>query len=156
VPALDVSGGELVVFATVALILIVALAFLATGGSASAYDQIGAGGIARESEYAGSAPVPAPESPAAQAEREHEIRQMLTARSERLVRAGQPALDVDAELARLLDAEQGGRASNRPDAELLAEVRALVVARNERRVREGMDPLDVDAEVARTLEELGP
>jgi hypothetical protein len=154
--ALDVSGGELFVFATVALVLIVALAFLATGGSASAYDQIGAGGIARESEYAGAAPAPAPESPAAQAEREREIRQMLRARSERLVRAGQPAFDVDAELARLLGAEQGGRASNRPDAGLLAEVRTLVVGRNERRVREGMEPLDVDAEVARTLEELSP
>jgi hypothetical protein len=152
--ALYVSGGELVVLATVALIVIVALAFLATGGSASAYDQIGAGGIARESEYRADAPAPPPESPAAQAEREREIRQMLSARSERLVRAGQPPLDVDAELARLLGIEQGGRDSDRPDAGLLEEVRTLVVARNERRAREGMEPLDVDAEVARTLDEL--
>jgi hypothetical protein len=152
--ALYVSGGELVVFATVALILVVALAFLATGGSGSAYDQIGAGGMARETEYGAGAPAPTPESPAARAEREREIRQMLSARSERLVRAGQPALDIDAELARLLGVEQGGRASDRPDAGLLEEVRTLVVARNERREREGMTPLDVDAEVARTLDEL--
>jgi hypothetical protein len=151
--ALDVSGGELVVFATVALIAIVSVAFLLTGGSGSAYDQIGAGGIARDSEYAGGATAPAGESPAAQAEREREIRQMLNARSERLVRAGRPALDVDAELARLLADEQ---ARSAPDAGLVAEVRALVVARNERRVRQGIEPLDVDAEVARTLEELGP
>jgi hypothetical protein len=152
--ALYVSGGELVVLATVALIVIVALAFLATGTSASAYDQIGAGGIARESEYGAGEPATAPESPAAQAEREREIRQMLSARSERLVRAGQPPLDVDAELARLLGVEQRGRASDRPDAELVVEVRTLVVARNERRAREGMEPFDVDAEVARTLDEL--
>ena len=88
--------------------------------------------------------------------RELEIRQLLNARSERLVRSGQPALDVDAELARLLAAEQGGADSDRPDPELVAEVRSLVVARNERRIRQGMEPLDVEAEVKRALEQLGP
>jgi hypothetical protein len=81
---------------------------------------------------------------------------MLSARSERLVRRGQPALDIDAELARLLADEQGGRASNPRDAGLLAEVRQLVMARNDRRVRQGLQPLDVNAEVARTLEDLEP
>jgi hypothetical protein len=138
---------------SVALLLLVVMAFLLTGGNASAYEQIGAGGIAREEDYAGGAPPASPDSPAAQAEREREIRQMLVARSERLVRGGKPALDVDAELARLLDAEQETRP---PDAGLLAEVRALVVARNERRARQGQEPLDVEREVARTLEELGP
>jgi hypothetical protein len=79
---------------------------------------------------------------------------MLSARSDRLVRAGQPALDVEAELARLLTDAPGGRASS-DDPELLTEVRQLVQARNERRVRKGLEPLDVEAEVARTLEELG-
>jgi hypothetical protein len=120
------------------------------------YDRIGAGGISREGDYAGGAAAPAPDSPIAQAEREREIRQMLGARSERLVRSGQPALDVDAELARLLAGERGGRASNPRDAGLVAEVRQLVLARNERRVRQGMEPLDVDGEVARTLDELEP
>jgi hypothetical protein len=138
---------------SVALLLLVVMAFLLTGGNASAYEQIGAGGIAREEDYAGGTPpAAAPDSPAAQAEREREIRQMLLARSERLVRAGEPALDIDAELARLLDAEQE---TPPPDAGLLAEVRALVVARNERRARQGQEPLDVEREVARTLEELG-
>ncbi len=78
---------------------------------------------------------------------------MLSARSERLVRSGQPALDVDAELARLLAGEQAPRTR---DAGLLSEVRQLVLARNERRVRQGLEPLDVDAEVVRTLDELEP
>ncbi len=151
--ALYVSGGELVVLATVALIVIVALAFLASGAAGSVYDQIGAGGIVRDGEHAGGAPAPDGASAAAHAEREREIRQMLTARSDRRVRGGQPPLDVDAELARLLDTEHS---AGTHDADLLAEVRTLVVARNERRVREGMEPLDVDAEVTRTLDDLGP
>jgi hypothetical protein len=153
--ALSLSGGALVVLATVALIAIVSVAFVITGGTGSAYDQIGAGGIAREGEYE-AAPAPVAESPAGRAERELEIRQLLNARSERLVRSGQPALDVDAELARLLASEQRGSASNQPDPELVAEVRTLVVARNERRIRQGMEPLDVEAEVNRALEQLGP
>ena len=72
------------------------------------------------------------------------------------MRNGQPALDVDAELARLLADEPGGRASDQRDAGLVSEVRQLVLARNERRVRQGMEPLDVDSEVARTLDELEP
>ncbi len=142
------------VFGAVALCLIISLVFIATGGGGSMYDQIGAGGISREGDYAGGAPgAPAatPDTPAGRAEREREIRQMLSARSERLVRRGQPALDVDAELARLLAEEP---ASDTPDAGLVAEVRALVLARNERRVRQGLQPLDVDAEVGRTLDEL--
>ncbi len=152
--ALIENGLSVVVFGTIAFSLVMSLLFLITRGeSGSVYDRIGAGGISREGDYAGGAGAPAPDSPIAQAEREREIRQMLGARSERLVRAGQPALDVDAELARLL---AGERASRTRDAGLVAEVRQLVIARNERRVRQGMEPLDVDGEVARTLEELEP
>jgi len=151
--ALSLSGGALVALATVALVVIVSVAFLLTGGAGSAYDQIGAGGIVREGEYDAAAAAPVSESAAGQAERELEIRQMLNARSERLVRNGQPALDVDVEVARLLAAEHS---HDTPDPELVAEVRTLVLARNERRVRQGMEPLDVDAEVTRTLEQLGP
>lgn len=149
---LSLSGGALVVLGTVALIAIVSVAFLLTGGAGSAYDQIGAGGIARKDEYDGT-PAASSDSSAGRAERELEIRQMLSARSERLERSGRPALDVDAELARLLAAE---RPHDAPDPELVAEVRTLVVARNERRIRQGMEPLDVEAEVMRTLERLGP
>jgi hypothetical protein len=147
------------VFGTVSFSVILALVFLSSSGEGSVYDQIGSGGISREGEGTdgtGTPAAPAPGSPAAGAEREREIRQMLSARSERLVRRGQPALDIDAELARLLADEQGWRASNPRDAGLLAEVRQLVMARNDRRVRQGLQPLDVNAEVARTLEDLEP
>ena len=77
---------------------------------------------------------------------------MLSARSTRLVGRGQPALDIDAEAARLLaPLAQAGH-----DPGLSTEVRQLVVARNERRVRKGLEPLEVDAEVQRTLAELDP
>ena len=150
------NGLSLVVFGAIAFSILISLAFLLTRGSGeSAYDRIGAGGISREGDYGGGAPA-ASESPAGRAEQEREIRQMLGARSERLVRSGQPPLDIDAETARLLGEGRGGRNSAPRDPELRAEVRQLVVARNERRKRQGMDPLDVDAEVARTLDELEP
>ena len=76
---------------------------------------------------------------------------MLRARSERLVRSGKPALDIDAELARLLAPQQRSH-----DAGLIEEVRQLVTARNERRARKGMQELDVDQEIQRTLQELDP
>ena len=77
---------------------------------------------------------------------------MLRARSDRLVGRGQPALDIDAEVTRLLGPAQPGAHA----AGLTEEVRQLVVARNERRVRQGLEPLDVNAEVTRTLQELDP
>ncbi len=167
--ALIENGLAFVVFGAIAFSLLMSCVFLFTRGSESAYDRIGAGGMTRESDYGDGAGAGG-ESPAGRAEREREIRQMLSARSERLVRRGEPALDIDAELARLLatpspegdassperEGEQGGRASDPHDPGLVAEVRQLVMARNERRARQGQEPLDVDAEVARTLEELGP
>jgi hypothetical protein len=147
------NGLTFVVFGTVAFSLVISLLFLFTRGSDSMYDHIGRGGISREGDYGGGSIAPSADSPAAKAEREREIRQMLGARSERLVRRGLPALDVEAELARLLAPAQDAGAR---DSELDEEVRQLVVARNERRVRQGLQPLDVEAEVARTLDELGP
>jgi hypothetical protein len=158
------DGLALVVFGAVAFAILISLAYLLTRGSGeSAYDRIGAGGISREGDYGRDAGVGTYGSPAARGasspehrgQQEREIRQMLGARSERLVRSGQPALDVDAEVARLLG-EQGGRDSKPHDQELLAEVRQLVDARNERRLRQGLEALDVNAEVARTLDELEP
>lgn len=147
------NGLTFVVFGTVAFSFVMSLLFLVTHGKDSMYDQIGQGGISRESDFAGAAAAPPPESSAAAAEREREIRQMLRARSERLVRRGEPALDIDAEVTRLLAPPAEPRAH---DPALLEEVRQLVVARNERRERQGLQPLDVDAEVQRTLEELEP
>lgn len=81
-------------------------------------------------------------------DRELEIRQMLVARNARRQRRGEQALDVDAELERLL---RGGGDGEADDPALVAEVRALVVARNARRQRRGEQPLDVEAEVQAEL-----
>jgi hypothetical protein len=157
--ALDIAenGLSFVVFGTVAFSVLISLLLVVTRGTGSAYDQIGQGGLSRESDHRGGALALAPDSPAARAEREEEIRQMLGARSERLVRKGQPALDIDAELARLLGGANPVEPAGWPgehQSGLVEEVRQLVVARNARRVRQGLQPLDVDAEVTRTLEEL--
>jgi len=137
----------IIVFGAVAFSVVMSVVFLVSRGSM--YDHIGQGGLSRDSEDLG-APTPAPDSPAARAEREQEIRQMLRARSERMVGRGQPALDIDAEVARLLEPST----PTGHEAGLSDEVRQLVVARNERRVRRGLEPLDVEAEVIRTLAEL--
>lgn len=146
------TGLSFVVFGTVAFSVVMSILFLVTRGSDSMYDQIGAGGISRESDYApGSAP--APDTPAARAEREREIRQMVVARNERRLRRGESALDVDAEIAKLLGEVDG---PSQRDPGLVSEVRQMVMARNERRLRQGLEALDVDAEVERTLAELEP
>jgi hypothetical protein len=148
------DGLTFVVVGTVAFSLLIGVLFLVTGGSDSLYDQIGQGGMYKEGDPGGGGGgAVLLDSPAARAEQEAEIRQMLAARNERLLRRGEPALDIDAEVARLLSAEQQPRTH---DAGLVEEVRQLVVARNERRLRQGMSALDVDSEVARTLAELDP
>jgi hypothetical protein len=173
-----IEGGlAFALFGALTLLVLVGIAYVLThgeGAGESPYERIGAGGLTREEDF--DAPAPARGSlaedsaahaatPAGAAEREREIRQLLQARSERLVRGGGEPLDVEAELARLLEDDHArpghagagaGAARGAPSAELLAEVRQLVLARNERRVRQGREPLDVDAEVARTLAELEP
>lgn len=144
------SAFPIVVFGAVALSIVVSLVFLFSRGSA--YDQIGEEGFTTESDYdahAYSAPM---DRASSRAEQELEIRQMLSARNERLRGRGEPALDIDAEVQRLLAPEQ----PSGHDPGLALEVRQLVVARNERRGRSGLEPLDVDAEVQRTLAELEP
>ena len=152
VAAIAENGFTFLVFGTVAFSLVMSVLFLVTRGKDSMYDHIGQGGLSRDSDYGTGPSAPPPDSPAARAEREEEIRQLLQARSDRMVRRGEPPLDVDAELAGLL-----APAAKAPrEAALVEEVRQLVVARNERRVRQGLEPLDVDAETERTLDELDP
>jgi hypothetical protein len=136
-----------VVVGAVVLFVLVGVGSVMAGGSL--YDKIGEGGLS-----AGPSNVLPTNTPQGQAEQELEIRQMLRARSERLVRNGEPALDIDAELAHLL--QPSGTTVGKHDVALTEEVRQLVVARNERRVRSGEDPMDVEAEVERTLAELDP
>jgi hypothetical protein len=112
------------------------------------YDQIGRGGLSLDTPDRPRA-APPPSSPAAQREREDEIRQMLTARNGHRARRGEAPLDIDAEVAKLTAPAPAA------DPGLVEEVRQLVVARNERRARAGQAPLDVEAEVERQLRELG-
>jgi hypothetical protein len=145
------NGLTFVVFGTVAFSIVVSVLFLVTRGSDSMYDHIGQGGLSKDSDY--SAPVAPLDSAAARSEQEHEIRQMLRARSDRRVLRGEAPLDIDAEVAKLLD---DGRRAGEHDPGLVTEVRQLVEARNERRLRQGKQALDVEAEVSRTLDELDP
>lgn len=145
------QGISFVVFGTVLFSLVMSVLFLVTRGKDSMYDQIGQGGISRESDYAGTGGgLGAGDAAAAHSEQELEIRQLLRARSDRRVARGEAPLDVEAETERLLADARGAE----HDPALLAEVRQLVEARNERRLRQGLDPLDVEAEVTRTLSEL--
>jgi hypothetical protein len=142
------SAFPIVVFGAVAVSVVMSIVFLFSRGSV--FDHIGDGGLTGESDPYGSPPPEA--SAASSAEQEMEIRQMLNARSARMVDRGEPALDIDAEVAKLLaPAQSAGQ-----DPGLTTEVRQLVVARNERRERKGLEPLDVEQEVRRTLAELQP
>ena len=77
-----------------------------------------------------------------------ETRQLLEAKSYRRLQRGEPALDIEAELTRLLDSQ-----NSKPslDEKLRAEVRVLVNAHNERLMRKGQEPLNVEKEIERQL-----
>ncbi|HWX23415.1 MAG TPA: hypothetical protein VN083_00170 [Vicinamibacteria bacterium] len=152
------STFTLVVFGAVALFLVVGVLSMLT--NSNLYDQIGEGGLSIGDDHGHLPPGPPANSPAALSEREQEIRQMLQARSDRLVRRGLPELDIDAEVSKLTrpqtDEHSRAAGSKVHDPGLAEEVRQLVVARNERRLRQGLEALDVEAEVERTLQELDP
>jgi hypothetical protein len=142
----------LVVFGTTAVYVVSGL--LSMLSRPNLYDQVGQGGLSTVSEDrpGGGLPDRALGLAAAEAERELEVRQMLRARNDRLVRRGQAPLDVDAELRRL-DHLAAVRAARRDEA-LVEEVRHLTIAGNERRARQGLQALDIDTEIERVLVEL--
>jgi hypothetical protein len=111
--------------------------------SSKLYDQIGRGGLSLDEEPRAD---PMPGGASSPAERDDEIRQLLTARNARREARGEPAHDVEQELAELT--------RPRVDPALRVEIRDHVVARNRRRVARGREPLDVDAEVERQISEL--
>jgi hypothetical protein len=143
--AADVANGLVLVAITVVVLPVAAIAFARSG---PAWRRIGKG------------PLALAEPPTARRERrsgaaarftqEAELRQMLEAKSYRRMRRGEPALDVEAELRRLLEEPAGEEV----DDELRTEVRQLVVRRNERRLSRGEEPLDVEAETDRQLADL--
>jgi hypothetical protein len=142
----------LVVYGTTAVYLVSGILSMLT--RPNLYDQVGQGGLSTASEDrpGGRLPDRALGLAAAEAERELEMRQMLSARSERLVRQGRAPLDVDAELQRL-DRLAADRANAR-DEDLVEEVRHLTIVRNERRMRQGLPALDIEVEIERVLVEL--
>jgi len=144
-------------FGTVIWILVLVVAPIAAilfAGAFGILDQLGRGGMALEE--VPQRPAPLPNSPAARVEREIDIRQLVQARHDRSLARGEPGIDVDAEVDRLMALDPAlAPEADQQDRALREEVRQLVVARNERRQRQGKPPLDVEAEVERQLRELG-
>jgi hypothetical protein len=139
------------------LIALVAVPFAALSFSRAeeAYRSIGRGPLSIDDDL----PVPRylqqPDQAIDLAVQAAEVRQMLEAKASRQERRGKEALNVDAEVTRLLPpAVEAPSAGERQDAELRAEVRQLVLTRNERRMRKGLEPLDLEAEIERQLEDL--
>jgi hypothetical protein len=143
-------------FGTVIWIVVLVIAPLAAilfAGAFGLLDQLGRGGLFVDERP--QRPAPVPNSPAALAERETDIRQLVQARSDRRIARGQGALDVDAEVDRLMELDPSVQPEqDQQDAALRAEVRQLVIARNERRAARGQPSLDVEAEVDRQLRDL--
>jgi hypothetical protein len=131
-------------------LLAIVVAVAASMASGGLYERIGRGGLSMDGHEQSGRSGPKPGSAAAKAEADEEIRQFMEAKSARRVARGQPALDVDAEIAKLTQPAPAAA-----DEGLREEVRQLVIARNERRVRQGKEPLDVEAEVERQLRDLG-
>lgn len=149
VPVASFDSGMILIVVALVTIPFAAIAFAT--GAGKALKEIGKGQFAIEQEFPGAGTGSVP--PVTRAEREAEIRQMLEGRAYRAQARGERPIDVDAEMEKLLAADQS-TGSLGADMELRAEVRDLVVARNARRERAGKEPLDVEAEIERQLREL--
>jgi hypothetical protein len=149
----DLLAGEIAVGTgtVLGLITLIALPIAATAFARSgpAWRSIGKGPLAIDEDLPRQRPAQPP--PVDRALQRAEARQMLEAKSYHRQRRGESPLDVDAEVARLLEGPQG---SPSPDEELRDEVRRLIVARNERRLRRGQPALDVETETERQLADL--
>jgi hypothetical protein len=139
------------IFIIVVLVALPLGALVFAMGAGSALQKIGKGDFALEQDFPQSSQG-AVHAVSAEV-REEEIRQMVQARSDRGVAKGREALDVDAEVEKLLASDVPGPSLG-DDRALREEVRQLVVARNERRQRQGKEPLDVEQEIDRQLRDL--
>jgi hypothetical protein len=146
--ALGIQTGYVLAAITLVALPIAAIAFARAG---PAWRGIGKGRFAIEQELPPTRMAP-PRPPLDRLIQEAEARQMLEAKSYRRTRRGGQPLDVDSEVARLLDSPGAGGPG--VDEKLRDEVRQLVVARNERRMRRGEQPLDVERETERQLADL--
>ena len=148
--AISLSTGDVILIVVFATIPVALITFAL--GARNALDQIGKGPLSVEFESDLPSRITDHEATASPDEREAEIRQLVEAKAYRQRVRGEAPLDVESEVARLL--EQRAERASGVDPQLADEVRQLVVARNERRVRQGKEPLDVDREVERQLREL--
>jgi hypothetical protein len=142
-----VGAGTFETVVIVVCCVAVVAAAIVFSGTRGLYERIGKGAFSLDTPDRPSGPEPG--SPAALAEAEAEIRQLVEAKSARREARGESPLDVEAEIAALT------RPPPEADDSLRDEVRQLVVARNERRLAKGQEPLDVEAEVDRQLRDLG-
>ena len=131
-----------------AVVVGVVISVVSLAMSGGMYDSIGKGALSLDQPDRPSGPPP--ETDAARAEAQAEIRQLVEAKSARREARGETPLDVEAEIAALTRPPAAAR-----DDALRQEVRQLVVASNERRMRRGEEPLDVEQEVERQLRDLG-
>ncbi len=146
---IDIQAGYVLTLITLIALPVALYAFARSG---PLWQSVGNGPFAIEQEIPRPSPLGQPDPPVDRKLQEAEARQMLTAKSYRAEQRGEAPLDVEAEVARLL--ESPGAAGPAIDEKLRAEVRSLVVARNERRMRRGEQPLDVEVETERQLADL--
>src|SRR5215216_1690867 len=150
-PVADFQVGIVLIIVVLVALPVGAIVF--ARGAGGALKEIGKGPLALEQDFPQSSGSPV-HTVSAEI-REEEIRQMIQARSDRGVAKGRKALDIDAEVEKLLASERArGGPGLRGDKALREEIRQLVVARNERRQRQGKEPLDVEQEIERQLREL--
>ncbi len=149
-PLAALQTGTVFIIVVLAALPIGAIVFAT--GARKRFDEIGKGDFAMEHDMP-QGPATRGVAPVSAEVREEEIRQMVQARSDRGVAKGRKALDVDAEVQKLLEPERGA-GSLAGDRELREEIRQLVVARNARRKRQGKKELDVDQEIERQLRDL--
>ncbi len=146
---IDIQAGFALTLITLVALPIALIAFARTG---PLWQSIGKGPFAIEQEMPPPSRLSQPDPPVDRKLQETEARQMLEAKSYRRQQRGEAAIDIEAEVTRLLEAP--GAAGPAIDEKLRSEVRQLVVARNERRMRRGEEPLDVEGEIDRQLADL--
>ncbi|MBK5232692.1 MAG: hypothetical protein JJE13_06890 [Thermoleophilia bacterium] len=148
-------------------VVVIPIAAFAFSRSGRALEQLGKGTFAIDREKPGGSEPMDPEVD--RDEQEAEVRQMVEASAYRRHARGEPDIDVQSEIDRVLgvgpwaevdaaevSGEDGEDAPAGPEggtSGIRAEIRQLVIANNERRVRRGEEPLDVDSEVERRFRE---
>lgn len=145
---LAISNGDVIL---IVVFIALPVALVAFAGAGAVYKEIGKGAFAMDHDLQPAKGAGPSQAQPSQAEQEEEIRQMLEAKAFRQAERGEPVLDIDEEMQKLLAPQV---VDVNADPALVEEVRQLVVARNARRLRSGKEPLDVEAEIARQLSDL--